>query len=116
MRKIFTFLCAALMSVGSMTADTTVTWGASDFSSITNDQILAGTTKTVKGISITVNAGTNNVISYFSSINALMFDARNDNAFTFSTELGNITKIECTTFYTTGSLGDGWTIGENSAT
>ena len=112
MRKLFTFLCAALMSVGSMMADTTVTWGATEFSSFGVDYL--HDSRTVKGITVTVNAATNNFINVTEY--GTTFNATIDNAFTFSTELGNITKIECTTLYANGTLGDGWTIGANSAT
>ena len=87
-------------------ADTTITWGSAELSSLTDDQLLAGATKTVKGITVTVNAGTNNFIAV--SPVGTGFTATNDNAFTFSTELGNFTKIECTSVYLSGTLGNGW--------
>ena len=87
-------------------ADVTITWGSAELSSLTDNYLSAGATKTVNGITVTVNAGTNNFIAV--SPVGTAFSATNDNAFTFSTELGNFTKIECTSVYLSGTLGNGW--------
>ena len=109
----FTATCAITVTAPEPEPQpTTVTWGATEFSSFGVDYL--HDSRTVKGITVTVNAATNNFINVTEV--GTLFNATIDNAFTFSTELGNITKIECTTIYTKGSLGDGWTIGANSAT
>ena len=87
-------------------ADITITWGPAELSSLTDDYLPAGATKTVNGITVTVNAGTNNFLAVSEA--GTVFSATNDNAFTFSTELGNFTKIECTSLSLSGTLGDGW--------
>ena len=87
-------------------ADVTITWGSAELSSLTDNYLSAGATKTVNGITVTVNAGTNNFIAVTPV--GTTFSATNDNAFTFSTELGNFTKIECTSLNLSGTLGDGW--------
>ena len=87
-------------------ADTTITWGPAELSTLTDSYLPAGATKTVKGITVTVNAGTNNFLAVSEA--GTVFSATNDNAFTFSTELGNFTKIECTSLSLSGTLGDGW--------
>ena len=95
MRKIFTFLFAALMSVGMFAA--TVTWNSSTLSSI---YLHDGESFTKDGVTLTALGG--------------MTDGRNfmgfsnDASFKFSTSLGNFTKIEITaTIYDLG--GSGWT-------
>ena len=97
MRKIFTFLFAALMSVGMYA--TTVTWNSSTFSSI---NLRDGLSFTKDGVTLTALGG--------------LIDGRqgnwmgfsNDASFKFSTSLGNFTKIEIT-----GNIMDlgasGWT-------
>ena len=95
MRKIFTFFCAALMSVGMFA--TTVTWDNGTLSSI---YLHGGDSFTKDGVTLTVLDG--------------MIDGRNfmgfsnDASFKFSTSLGNFTKIEIT-----GNInalgGSGWT-------
>ncbi len=97
MRKIFTFLCAALMSVGMFAA--TVTWNSSTLSEI---YLHDGQSFTKDGVTLTALSG--------------LIDGRqgnwmgfsNDASFKFSTSLGNFTKIEIT-----GNImdlgGSGWT-------
>ena len=102
---LLTLVALFAMTAGAW-ADITITWGSAELSSLTDEQLLAGATKTVNGITVTVNAGSNNFIAE-SPVGAA-FSATNDNAFTFSTELGNFTKIECTSVYLRGTLGDGW--------
>ncbi|MBQ6724905.1 MAG: Ig domain-containing protein [Paludibacteraceae bacterium] len=110
----FTATCAVTVTAPEPEPQpTTVTWGATEFSSFGVDYLHAAS-RTVKGITVTVNAANQNFINVTEY--GTTFNATIDNAFTFSTELGNITKIECTTLYTKGTLGDGWTIGANSAT
>ena len=105
-KKLFSILALLMVAVTGAWADITITWGSAELSSLTDDQLLAGATKTVNGITVTVNAGSNNFLAV--SPVGTMFSATNDNAFTFSTELGNFTKIECTSLYLSGTLGDGW--------
>ncbi len=99
MRKIFTFLCAALMSVG-MYAATTVTWNSSTLSSI---QIYdGGQSFTKDGVTLTALAGM--IDGEFGE----WMGMSNDASFKFSTSLGNFSKIEIT-----GNInalgGSGWT-------
>ena len=105
-KKLLSMLVLLMVAVTGAWADITITWGSAELSSLTDDQLLAGATKTVNGITVTVNAGSNNFLAV--SPVGTMFSATNDNAFTFSTELGNFTKIECTSLYLSGTLGDGW--------
>ena len=105
-KKLLSLLVLLMVAVTGAWADITITWGSAELSSLTDDQLLAGATKTVNGITVTVNAGTNNFLRV--SPGGTMFSATNDNAFTFSTELGNFTKIECTSLYLSGTLGNGW--------
>ena len=95
MRKIFTFLCAALMSVGMFA--TTVTWDNSTLSSIN----MKSGSFTKDGVTLTLLdgriAGTRDWRG--NSVEA---------SFKFSTSLGNFTRIEITaTIYGLG--GSGWT-------
>ena len=95
MKKIFTFLFAALMSVGMFAA--TVTWNSNTLSSI---NLHGGDSFTQDGVTLTVLDG--------------MIDGRNfmgfsnEASFKFSTSLGNFTRIEIT-----GNInalgGSGWT-------
>jgi len=88
MRKIFTFLFAALMSV-SMFAATTVTWN-------TNDITGSGKSFTKDGVTITVAYDIN-------------FEQKNfEGGGTFTTTLGNFTKIEVTADDVYTVSGDGW--------
>ena len=89
MRKIFTFLCAALMSVGMFA--TTVTWNNNDITSSSG----YGTSFTKDGVTITAG-----IIDF------------NDKNFmdggTFTTTLGNFTKIEVTAMSLSMLSGEGW--------
>jgi len=88
MRKIFTFLFAALMSV-SMFGATTVTWN-------TNDITGSGKSFTKDGVTITVAYDIN-------------FEQKNfEGGGTFTTTLGNFTKIEVTADDVYTVSGDGW--------
>ena len=94
MRKIFTFLFAALMSVGMFA--TTVTWDSNTLSSI---NIYDGQSFTQDGVTVTSLEG---------MIDREWMGNSNDASFKFSTSLGNFTKIEITaTIYSLG--GSGWT-------
>ena len=94
MRKIFTFLCAALMSVGMFA--TTVTWDSNTLSSI---NIYDGDSFTQDGVTLTSLTG---------MIDVEWMGNSNDASFKFSTSLGNFTKIEVTaTIHMLG--GSGWT-------
>jgi hypothetical protein len=97
MRKIFTFLCAALMSAGMFA--TTVTWDNSTLSSI---NLRGGASFTKDGVTLTVLDG-----SIYGRDGNWMGYSR-DASFKFSTSLGNFTKIEIT-----GTIhdlaGSGWT-------
>ena len=99
MRKIFTFLFAALMSVGMFA--TTVTWDNSTLSSI----ILYdgdGNSFTKDGVTLTVLDG------MIAGMDGNWRGYSNDASFKFSTSLGNFTRIEIT-----GNInalgGSGWT-------
>ena len=75
MRKIFTFLCAALMSVGMWAETITVTWNNSNLPSEGDDNPF-----TLEGVTITGD----------------MFDWANKYLYgpgTFTTDLGNFTQI-----------------------
>ena len=111
MRKIFTFLFAALMSVGMFAA--TVTWNSNTLSSI---YLHGGDSFTQDGVTLTVLDG--------------MIDGRNfmgfsnEASFKFSTSLGNFTMIEITgninalggSGWTQTSLGAVWTGEANETT
>ena len=94
MRKIFTFLFAALMSAGMFA--TTVTWNSNTLSSI---NIYGGDSFTQDGVTVTVLNG---------RIHGDWMGSSNDASFKFSTSLGNFTRIEIT-----GNInalgGSGWT-------
>ena len=93
MKKIFTFLFAALMSV-SMYA-TTVTWDNNDITG-------SGNSFTKDGVTITAGA--------------INFNQKNfEGGGTFTTTLGNFTKIEVTTGYF-GASGTGWSGSRQSGT
>ena len=95
MRKIFTFLFAALMSVGMFA--TTVTWNSSTLSSIHiyDDE--------------SFTEGDVTVMSLNGVIDGDWQGGSSDASFKFSTSLGNFTKIEITgTIYMLG--GSGWTL------
>ncbi|MBR2265530.1 MAG: hypothetical protein IJ882_02470, partial [Paludibacteraceae bacterium] len=80
-----------------------ITWDSDDLNTFP-EYLLQGESKTIKGITVTVNQG--NLAAGNSQVG---FNPNGSNdAFTFSTELGNFTKIECTTLMVTGSLGEGW--------
>jgi len=97
MRKIFTFLFAALMSVGMFA--TTVTWDNSTLSSI---YIYDGQSFTQDGVTVT------SLIGMIYGENGQWMGNSNDASFKFSTSLGNFTKIEITaTIHSFG--GSGWT-------
>ena len=97
MRKLFTFLFAALMSV-SMFA-TTVTWNSSTLSSI---YLRDGQSFTQDGVTLTVLAG-----QIDGEFGEWMGNSENA-SFKFSTSLGNFTRIEITgTINRLG--GSGWT-------
>ena len=87
MRKLFTFLCAALMSVGMYA--TTVTWNFSDLPD-------EGDTDSFTKDGVTLSAG---------NIDFNFKDITGDG--TFTTTLGNFTKIEVTIDEWDAS-GDGW--------
>jgi len=88
MKKLFTFLFAALMSV-SMFGATTVTWN-------TNDITGSGKSFTKDGVTITVAYDIN-------------FEQKNfEGGGTFTTTLGNFTKIEVTADDVYTVSGDGW--------
>ena len=94
MRKILTFLCAALMSVGMYAA--TVTWDSNTLSSI---HIYDGESFTQDGVTVTSLDG---------MIDMEWMGNSRDASFKFSTSLGNFTKIEITaTIHSLG--GSGWT-------
>ena len=95
MRRIFTFLCAALMSAGMFA--TTVTWNSSTLSSI---YIYDDESFTQDGVT---------VMSLNGVIDGDWQGGSSDASFKFSTSLGNFTKIEITgTIYMLG--GSGWTL------
>jgi len=97
MRKLFTFLFAALMSVGMFA--TTVTWNSSTLSSI---YIYDGQSFTQDGVTVT------SLIGMIAGENGQWMGNSNDASFKFSTSLGNFTKIEVTaTIYSLD--GSGWT-------
>ncbi|MBQ2608017.1 MAG: leucine-rich repeat domain-containing protein, partial [Paludibacteraceae bacterium] len=97
MRKIFTFLFAALMSVGMFA--TTVTWDNSTLSSI---YLQDGESFTQDGVTVT------SLIGMIYGENGQWMGNSNDASFKFSTSLGNFTKIEITaTIHSFG--GSGWT-------
>ena len=97
MRKIFTFLCAALMSVGMWA--TTVTWDSNTLSSI---YIYDGQSFTQDGVTVT------SLIGMIYGETGQWMGNSNDASFKFSTSLGNFTKIEITaTIHSFG--GSGWT-------
>ena len=97
MRKIFTFLCAALMSVGMFAA--TVTWNSSTFSSI---DLHDGQLFTKDGVTLTALEG------LIDGEYGDWMGGSSNASFKFSTSLGNFTKIEIT-----GNIidlgGSGWT-------
>ena len=97
MRKIFTFLFAALMSVGMYA--TTVTWNSSTFSSI---DLFDGQSITQDGVTLTVLDG------MIAGWDGNWMGNSSDASFKFSTSLGNFTRIEIT-----GDIrelgGSGWT-------
>jgi len=97
MRKIFTFLCAALMSAGMYA--TTVTWDSNTLSSI---YIYDGQSFTQDGVTVTSLLG-----MIYGETGQWMGNS-NDASFKFSTSLGNFTRIEIT-----GDIrelgGSGWT-------
>ena len=93
MKKIFTFLFAALMSVGMFGA--TVTW---------NDNDITGSGNSFTKDGVTITAG------------AINFNQKNfEGGGTFTTTLGNFTKIEVTTGYF-GASGTGWSGSRQSGT
>ena len=96
MKKFFTFLFAALMSV-SMFAATTVTWNRSTLSSIS---LAKGGSFPNDGVTLTALNGTieNEQWTGYSS----------DASFKFSTSLGNFTRIEITGHFMLVG-GSGWT-------
>ena len=97
MRKIFTFLFAALMSVGVFA--TTVTWDSNTLSSIL---ITDGGSFTQDGVTVT------SLIGMIYGETGQWMGNSNDASFKFSTSLGNFTKIEITaTIHALG--GSGWT-------
>ena len=96
MRKIFTFLCAALMSVGMFAA--TVTWNSSTLSSI---DLITGESFTEGGVTLTVLDGKIDGTRKWSGNSP-------EASFKFSTSLGNFTKIEITAEIR-GLEGSGWT-------
>ena len=97
MKKIFTFLFAALMSVGMFA--TTVTWNSSTFSSI---DLFDGQSITQDGVTLTVLDG------MIAGWDGNWMGNSSDASFKFSTSLGNFTRIEIT-----GDIrelgGSGWT-------
>ena len=97
MKKLFTFLFAALMSVGMYA--TTVTWNSSTFSSI---DLFDGDSFTKDGVTVTSLNG------LISGMDGNWMGGSNDASFKFSTSLGNFTRIEIT-----GDIrnlgGSGWT-------
>jgi len=95
MRKLFTFLCAALMSVGMWAEPITVTWNSAD---IPTDG--SGNSFTKDGVTITCG-GIDWDYPDFSGNG------------TFTTDLGNFTKIEVTADMCDMS-GDGWSWDENT--
>ena len=97
MRKLFTFLFAALMSAGMFA--TTVTWDNSTLSSI---YLHDGESFTKDGVTLTVLDG------MIAGMDGNWRGYSNDASFKFSTSLGNFTRIEITaTIYGLG--GSGWT-------
>ena len=88
MRKIFTILCAALMSVGMWAEPITVTWNNSDISG-------SGNSFTKDGVTITCG------------MNIDWDDKTFLDGGTFTTNLGNFTKIEVTAG-DCGISGEGW--------
>ena len=97
MRKLFLFLCAALMSVGMFA--TTVTWDSNTLSSI---NIYDGQSFTQDGVTVT------SLIGMIYGETGQWMGNSNDASFKFSTSLGNFTKIEITaTIHALG--GSGWT-------
>lgn len=100
----FTATCAVTVTAPEPEpAGEVITWDSDDLNTFP-EYLLQGESKTIKGITVTVNQG--NLAAGNSQVG---FNPNGSNdAFTFSTELGNFTKIECTTLMVTGSLGEGW--------
>ncbi len=98
MRKLFTFLCAALMSVGMYA--TTVTWDSNTLSSI--DLYHDGDSFTKDGVTLTALYG------MIAGMDGEWMGYSNDASFKFSTSLGNFTRIEVTGNIR-GLGGSGWT-------
>ena len=96
MRKIFTFLCAALMSVGMWAEPITVTWNNDDISG-------SGNSFTKDGVTLTCG------------MNIDWDDKTFLNGGTFTTDLGNFTKIEVTADLCDMS-GDGWSGNDKQQT
>lgn len=90
MRKIFTFLCAALMSVGMWAEPITVTWNSYDMPSSGS-----GKSFTKDGVTITCGGIEWEDLDFY-------------NGGTFTTDLGNFTKIEVYAGMVTSPLGEGW--------
>ena len=86
MKKILTFLCAVLMSVGMWAEPITVTWDNSDLP-------LNGMSFTKDGVTLTCGSIENKDFL--------------DNG-TFATDLGNFTKIEVTAYAGCFFNGTGW--------
>jgi len=84
-----------------------ITWDSDDHNTFP-DYLREGESKTIKGITVTVNQGNQYITSKAGVGNIGFLSQGSNDAFTFSTELGNFTKIECTTVMLQGTLGEGW--------
>ena len=93
MRKLFTFLVALAAGVGMSWAETTVTWTQSDLESLGMDMFDNSST-TINGVTLTVNSGE---ISPDPMYGPTFLGYGGQNSFTFSTDLGNFTKIQLQT-------------------
>ena len=88
-------------------AQQVITWGFDELNTFPAE-MHQGESKTIKGITVTVNQGNQSVTSAVGYGNVGFNPNGSNNAFTFSTELGNFTKIECSTLLLHESLGEGW--------
>jgi len=96
MRKILTFLCAALMSVGMWAAPIVVTWNSSDLPGY-------GTSFSKDGVTLTCD-----VFDYYQDEEEEEGSTNISGPGTFTNDLGNFTQIEVTAGYFSGFGGDGW--------
>ncbi len=101
MRKLFTFLCAALMSVGMWAAPIVVEWNSSDLPGY-------GTSFSKGGVALTCD-----MLEYYQDEEEEEGSTNIYGPGTFTTTLGNFTQIEVTAGYLAGFGGEGWS-GSNA--